>query len=50
MMSDSMKAVRMHEFGGDDVLALEDVPRPDTAKAHAHVAGGHRRGKVVVEI
>lgn len=49
-MSGSMKAVRMHDFGGGDVMVLEDVQRPEAAKAHAHVEGGHSRGKVVVEI
>ena len=24
-----MKAVRLHEFGGPEVLRMEDVPRPD---------------------
>ena len=25
-----MKAIRMHEFGGPDVLLLEDVEKPST--------------------
>jgi NADPH:quinone reductase-like Zn-dependent oxidoreductase len=28
-MSDAMKAVRLHAFGGADVLNYEDAPRPD---------------------
>src|SRR5688572_13341928 len=27
-----MKAIRMHEFGSPDVLALEDVPRPSPGR------------------
>lgn len=28
-MTDMMKAVRLHEFGGPDVLSYEDAPRPE---------------------
>lgn len=27
-MSETMKAVRLHAFGGPDVLRYEDAPRP----------------------
>ncbi|PVZ20567.1 hypothetical protein SAMN05660463_00237 [Pseudomonas sp. URIL14HWK12:I9] len=27
-MTDSMKAVRIHEFGGPEALCYEDAPRP----------------------
>ncbi|MDG3441218.1 NADP-dependent oxidoreductase [Nitrospirillum amazonense] len=30
-MSDTMKAVRLHEFGGPEVLRYEDAPRPTPA-------------------
>ncbi|CAN7734404.1 NADP-dependent oxidoreductase [Neorhizobium sp. LjRoot104] len=30
-MTDFMKAVRLHEFGGPDVLLYEDAPRPEIA-------------------
>ncbi len=28
-MSDEMKAVRLHAFGGPEVLVYEDAPRPE---------------------
>jgi NADPH2:quinone reductase len=31
MMSETMKAVRLHAFGGLDVLRYEDAPRPTLA-------------------
>jgi rubrerythrin len=31
----TMKAIRIHSYGGPEVLANEDAPRPTTAKAEA---------------
>lgn len=28
MSNDSMQAVRMHRFGGPEVLRIDEVPRP----------------------
>src|SRR3954468_11938055 len=33
-----MKSIRVHEFGGPEVLKLEDVPKPTPAKGEALVA------------
>lgn len=39
----TMKAVRMHSYGGPDVLVYEDAPRPETGEGEVfvrvHVAG-----------
>jgi NADPH:quinone reductase-like Zn-dependent oxidoreductase len=43
MMSEKMKAVRLHEFGGPEVLRYEDAPRPTAAAGEVlvrvHAAG-----------
>ncbi len=36
-MNETMKAVRLHEFGGPDVLRYEDAPRPVAATGEALV-------------
>lgn len=36
-MTDMMKAVRLHEFGGPDVLVYEDAPRPAIANTEVLV-------------
>jgi NADPH2:quinone reductase len=42
-MSNNMKAVRLHAFGGSDVLVYEDAPRPDVKSSEVlirvHAAG-----------
>jgi len=42
-MTTSMKAVRIHEYGGPDVLIYEDAPRPepneDELLIRVHAAG-----------
>ena len=36
-MSETMKAVRLHEYGGPEVLRLEDAPRPEIGKGEVLV-------------
>ena len=31
MSEETMKAIRIHQFGGPEVLVYEDVPRPQIA-------------------
>src|SRR5215472_16765823 len=31
-MTETMKAVRIHSFGGPDVLCFEDVPKPEPGR------------------
>ena len=56
-----MKAIRIHSFGGPEVLVYEDAPRPPIADdevlplAEAHQAheisqSGHARGKIVLSM
>jgi NADPH2:quinone reductase len=34
-----MKAVRMHEYGGPEVLELEEVPVPEPGNKEGHARG-----------
>jgi NADPH:quinone reductase-like Zn-dependent oxidoreductase len=56
-MTKSMKAVRIHEYGGPDVLTYEEAPRPepneDEVLIRVHAAGVHpdpRYGEVVLRL
>jgi len=40
-----MKAVSMHEYGGPEVLELEEVPVPEPGNDEGHV-----RGKIDIQV
>jgi hypothetical protein len=54
----AMKAVRIHRFGGPEVLDLEDVPEPHASddmllidvRAASVNPAAHPRGKVVLNL
>lgn len=48
-MSDN-RGVRIHRFGGPEVLELEDLPVPEPREAHRTLEQEHPRGKVVLEV
>ena len=48
---ENMKAVRIHQYGGPEVLIFEEVlPLADARRAHELSQTGHTRGKIVLRV
>ena len=47
--TDTMRAVRFHQYGGPEVLQYEDAPRPKPGNGELSQSG-HTRGKIVLRV